>query len=211
MLNTAHEIRNFLTVIDGYCGLGLQGTKPAAFCFEKVIEASGKIEALLRKQLRSASATHGRIDLNATVRTVADAFEALPGAYVETTVTLQEDLPLGPAGDASEVFQALLNLCLNARKAMPDGGRLKLLTRRVGERIQVVVTDSGCGMPAETASKLWKRKGPGDGEHGRGLLIAKKAIEALAGEIAFVTQEGKGTSFQISLPVGKAGDGPFVA
>ncbi|MEN3369972.1 MAG: hypothetical protein V7609_2115 [Verrucomicrobiota bacterium] len=223
MLDTAHEICNLLTVINGWCNLGAACKRPPEICFDMVLKASAKIEGVLANRLRAASASHGRLDLNAIIPTLVDAFVALPGPNVETLMNLEKDLPLGPKGDAGAFYRALLNLALNARKAMmPTGGVLRLETKRIGgptpdgpEWVRVTIADTGYGMSETQVAHLWNGDLSPSREHGRGLLIVRTTVEELGGSIEVFSREGMGTTFDISLPIGQrdvaSSSGPRVA
>lgn len=200
MLDAAHEIRNFLTVINGYCDLGLQAKKPPRDCFARIQEASDHIEQTLKDLFQRSMAGHGRLDLNAIVRPLAQAMIALPGPELETRIELQQDLPLGPVGDAGAFFRALLNLCLNARKAMSAGGVLTISTCGDDGWVIVNIADTGCGFSPAELDKLRKWCGSNT-EHGRGLLIVKRTVESVGGRLEVTSVEGEGTRFVIALPV----------
>lgn len=102
-----------------------------------------------------------------------------------------------------ELFkQAVLNLILNAIAAMPKGGEMTFLTRRVGDTVELDLIDAGCGMEPETLSRVFRAFfSTRSGGSGLGLPTAKKIIEAHGGTISAQSETGKGTKFTITLPV----------
>ena len=107
--------------------------------------------------------------------------------------------------DPDYMRRVFSNIITNAVEAMPDGGRLKMTIRNLPTRVEVDVTDTGIGIPAEIQDKLFdmftstKPKGTG-----LGLALCKRVVQAHGGEITFKTERGKGTCFTISLPSGLA-------
>ncbi|MCE9530988.1 MAG: two-component sensor histidine kinase [Planctomycetes bacterium] len=99
--------------------------------------------------------------------------------------------------------QALLNLLLNAEQAMPDGGEISLQTAVDAEGTRLDVIDTGCGIPAEELTKLFKpfHTTKPDGT-GLGLPTTLKIIEAHGGKIDVQSELGHGTKFSIRLPIG---------
>jgi signal transduction histidine kinase/iron only hydrogenase large subunit-like protein len=106
--------------------------------------------------------------------------------------------------DRDQIAQVLTNLVSNALAAMPGGGRLAIRTDRDAERIHVVVQDTGCGIPKENLGKIFepffttKQMGKGTG---LGLAIAYGVVKMHSGDISVESEEGKGTTFRVSLPV----------
>lgn len=115
------------------------------------------------------------------------------------------DLPIGlplVLVDEAQVKQAVLNLLVNARQAMPEGGELLVRVRRMGTEVEISITDTGLGMsPAKLEhcfEEYWSDK---KGGTGLGLATAKRIIEEHHGSLAVVSEEGRGTSFSIYLPL----------
>ena len=106
------------------------------------------------------------------------------------------------AGDYSQLRQALLNLFINAFQAMPEGGKIDVnVIPSSGGEIEIVVQDSGCGVPQENLSRLFdpyfttKIRG-----FGLGLSIVERIVQEHGGVISVVSQQGNGTAFTIKLP-----------
>ena len=123
------------------------------------------------------------------------------GAGIRHHVDLPIGLPLVLV-DEAQIKQAFLNLLVNARQAMPDGGELVVQAHRVGTRVEVRITDTGTGMSEEKLARCfdeyWSDK---KGGTGLGLSTAKRIIEEHGGRIEVVSEEGRGTSFSVLLPL----------
>ncbi|MEM7308165.1 MAG: ATP-binding protein [Planctomycetota bacterium] len=115
------------------------------------------------------------------------------------------DLPMGlplVLVDEVQVKQAFLNLLVNARQAMPDGGELLVRAQRVGTFVEVAITDTGTGIPPEKIERCfdeyWSDK---KGGTGLGLSTAKRIIEDHGGTIQVLSEVGRGSSFSVLLPL----------
>jgi signal transduction histidine kinase len=115
------------------------------------------------------------------------------------------DLPIGlplVLVDEARIKQAVLNLLVNARQAMPGGGELLVRLRRMGNQVELSVTDTGSGMSSETLARCfeeyWSDK---PGGTGLGLPTARRIIEEHGGTISVVSEEGRGSSFSVYLPL----------
>ena len=125
---------------------------------------------------------------------VEKQIQAVPQAYV----------------NGNQIQQVLMNLLINARQAMPNGGRLliKLVHDAENDMIDLVVRDNGCGMPPEVLPKIFDsfyttKKGPdasGKGGTGLGLSMCRDIIEAHHGRIRVDSTVGRGTAFTLKLP-----------
>lgn len=115
------------------------------------------------------------------------------------------DLPLGlplVLVDEGLIKQAILNLLVNARQAMPDGGELLVRVRRVGNQVEISITDTGSGMTPEALERCfeeyWSDK---KGGTGLGLATARRIVETHGGTITVISELGRGSSFSIYLPL----------
>jgi len=115
------------------------------------------------------------------------------------------DLPIGlplVLVDDARIKQAVLNLLVNARQAMPSGGELLVRLRRVGTQVELSITDTGMGMTSEKLARCfeeyWSDK---PGGTGLGLSTARRIVEEHGGTISVVSEEGRGSSFSIFLPL----------
>ena len=115
------------------------------------------------------------------------------------------DLPIGlplVLVDEARIKQAVLNLLVNARQAMPDGGELLVRLRRMGHQVELSITDTGSGMSSDKLARIfeeyWSDK---PGGTGLGLPTARRIIEEHGGAITALSEEGRGSSFSITLPL----------
>jgi signal transduction histidine kinase len=115
------------------------------------------------------------------------------------------DLPIGlplVLVDEARIKQAILNLLVNARQAMPGGGELLVRLRRMGNQVELSVTDTGTGMSSEKLAhcfeEYWSDK---PGGTGLGLPTARRIVEEHGGRLSALSEEGRGSSFQLTLPL----------
>ena len=148
------------------------------------------------------------IDLNSVVEETEVMLRRLIGADVELVARLDPDLQPVKA-DPGQLQQVIVNLALNARDAMPGGGRLELATRSESAVVVLTVTDTGHGMDEETLAHLFEpfftTKEPGKGT-GLGLATAYGILEQSGGTITARSEPSLGTTFEIRFPsaVGRA-------
>jgi CheY-like chemotaxis protein len=137
----------------------------------------------------------------------------LVGEHIDVAVRL--DAGGRVRADAVQLEQVIVNLVVNARDAMPDGGRLTVETADVGRGVRLVIADTGCGMTADVLAHVFepffttKRTGEGTG---LGLATVYGIVTQSDGEIAVESAPGRGTRFTIHLPrVNEAAPGPAAA
>jgi len=152
--------------------------------------------------VRGAEINRRPCDLGAIVRDVLDFVETEDESLaIRHHVDLPVGLPLVML-DESALRQALLNLFVNARQAMPEGGELLVRLVRHGNHAQLSVTDTGLGMRPEALEKcfdvFWSDKKNGSG---LGLATAKRIVEEHGGSITVLSEEHCGTSFTVYLPL----------
>ena len=221
----AHDFNNVLTVM--HAGLrfvrdALPEPAPAAVLEDlaEVERAVGRATALARQLLTFSRRAHPApraLVLDDVVRGVESMLRRVLGAEVEL-VALLDTADVAVLADAGQLEQVLLNLAVNARDAMPDGGVLVIETCRVEPDEPRVaahalarrrwaaleVTDTGAGMDAETSARIFEpfftTKPVGVGT-GLGLAIVHAIVQAAGGEIRVRTQRGVGTTFTVYLPV----------
>ncbi|MCU0723032.1 MAG: ATP-binding protein, partial [Planctomycetes bacterium] len=175
-----------------------------------ILSASRRATQLTRQLLglvQTSKAEAEPFDLNQAVRELVRVLSLTFPREIAVETDLAPGLP--PAlGTPAQVHQALLNLCVNARDAMPGGGRLTLRTAppsdRTGRRfLSVAVSDTGTGIPEEIRGRIFEpfftTKPPGKGT-GLGLSFVKSVADSLGGEVEVRTEPGKGSAFALFLP-----------
>ncbi len=218
----AHDFNNLLTVINGYSDLllgELAETDPRWEAVEAIGEA-GKRAAGLTQQLlafsRKAIVTRKLLDIN---EVVANA-ERLLRRLIGEDITLQTNLTGSPCqvlADPTQLDQVILNLAVNARDAMPDGGTLTFATRILelhpggetpgelapGRYVELAVIDTGTGISEEVRANIFEpfftTKGEGKGT-GLGLATVFGIIQGAGGHVTVESEVGRGATFRVLLP-----------
>jgi len=219
----AHDFNNLLTVISAGLDLGLAplaSDHPSRPRLVEVAEAAQSAAALTRHLLafsRREIIAPKILDLNDVIRRAQKMLLRLIGEDIELQVICGEGLT--PVRfDPGQVEQILINLAVNARDAMPAGGRLKIETSNVriedgptapkadvrpGLYALLTVSDSGAGMSEDIRAHLFEpfftTKGPGQGT-GLGLAMVYGAVQQNGGRIEVVSEPNQGTTFKILLP-----------
>ncbi len=219
----AHDFNNLLTVISG--NLELLERRLTDGDDREILQEAQEATAL-GAQLASRLLAFGRrqplnpkpVDLNALVDGMVDLLRRSLGEVIRVETRLGPSVPTVMA-DPGQVENALLNLAINSRDAMPEGGRLAIETARLteGERppelppgcyVRLTVSDTGTGMAPEVRQRVFEpfftTKGPGLGS-GLGLSMVYGFVKQSGGHIDLQSEPGQGTSIAIYLPV-RAGD-----
>jgi two-component system, cell cycle sensor histidine kinase and response regulator CckA len=219
----AHDFNNVIGAIMGWAELGAEevaeGSRAYKF-FMQIREQSERAARLTRQLLayaRRQVLTPRNINLNDIVGEAMALLQRVIGEQIEVKTLLASDLHTTKA-DPAQVEQVLLNLCLNARDAMPNGGRLVIETRNTdldeayclgngsvspGRYVQLSVSDSGVGMDAATMERMFepffttKDKSKGTG---LGLATAFGIAKQHLGHIDVYSEVGKGSIFRVYLP-----------
>ncbi len=211
----AHDFNNLLTVINGYAAMLLEdlAAQPDQAAHARAILQAGERAAALTQQLlafgRKQIVAPRLLDLSAVVADAAGLLVRQVGDGVRVDLDLRPGLGLVRA-DPAQLQQVLLNLSLNAREAMPHGGRLTLTTRettpdegRPGPHVVLTVADTGHGMSDEVRRHLFEpfftTKGLGHGT-GLGLATVHGIVQQAGGHIEVETAPGAGTTLHIFLP-----------
>jgi signal transduction histidine kinase len=211
---TTHEFNNVLMTIINYAKLGMRhkDTATREKSFEKILAASNRaakitstvlglarnrkpgMEPTDLKELVENSLLLLEREMNKYRVTVDKSFQPIPEAYV----------------NGNQIQQVLLNLLINARQAMPNGGRvaIKLSHDVENDTIDLMIRDNGCGIPPDKLPRIFDaffttKSGPdasGKGGTGLGLSTCRDIIEAHHGRIRVDSTVGKGTAFTLKLP-----------
>ena len=186
--------------VNDYCGKREIGNR-IAIIHQEVNRISDMLEEFVR-YARLSPPQLEEVDLNKVVKYVADMLgERAEQSRVSLALSLAEQLPTVLA-DENKLVQALVNLCINAIHAMPDGGTLKLATKDLGDKVEISVADTGVGIAEGDIDKIFlpffTKKESG---LGFGLSIVQRIIEDHDGQITCRSRIGEGTVFDLRLPV----------
>jgi two-component system, cell cycle sensor histidine kinase and response regulator CckA len=222
----AHDFNNVIGAMMGWAELGSEQAPAESRLseyFKKIRTQAGRAAGLTRQLLafaRRQILEPQDIQLNNVVTEVLSLLEKVIGKDVEIRTSLAPQLAAVRA-DASQIEQVLMNLCLNARDAMPSGGRLTIETRNAdldddacrrtpglspGRHVELIVTDNGTGMDAITREHIFEpfftTKEPGKGT-GLGLATVFGIIRQHGGFVSVDSEPNHGTTFSIYLPAVK--------
>jgi len=225
----AHDFNNMIGAILGWAEIGLDETEPEARLhrhFDKVRHQAVRAAALTRQLLafaRRQILEPRNLDLNQNVTETLSLLEKVIGSNIEIKTNLARDLTLVRA-DPTQVDQVLMNLCINARDAMPEGGRLIIETgdaifdekycaaqtfARPGHYSMLAVTDTGTGMDAATLDRIFEpfftTKETGKGT-GLGLATVYGIVRQHGGFLHVYSEIEIGTTFRVYLPVSAAAE-----
>jgi PAS domain S-box-containing protein len=218
----AHDFNNLLTVIKGYARLvldGLQDEKLRAHAghiddaAERAASLTRQLLAFSRRQVLQPKV----VNLNALVVNLDKMLQRLIGEDIEMKTLIEPHLGSVKA-DPGQIEQVIMNLAVNARDAMPRGGRLTLETANVdldeayasdhtevvpGRYVMLAVSDTGVGMDSETQSRIFEpfftTKGVGRGT-GLGLSMVYGIVRQSGGSVEAYSEPGYGSTFKIYLP-----------
>ncbi len=220
----AHDFNNLLTIISGYSQIALSELSESDPLRGSIVEIdrAGERAAALTRQLLAFSRRQALnpeiVDLNAVIRDTEKMLRRLIGEDVQLVTRLAPGLAQVKV-DTAQIEQVIMNLSVNARDAMPDGGKLVIETAEVdfgenmersgldlaaGRYVMLAVSDTGTGMDAETLSHIFepffttKEQGKGTG---LGLSTVYGIIKQSGGDIWVWSEPGRGATFKIYLPV----------
>jgi two-component system, cell cycle sensor histidine kinase and response regulator CckA len=220
----AHDFNNILAIILGYSDLGERkshANQPDLMkCFEAISLASRRGAMLVSQLLTFARKTETvfrSTDINVLIREMTMLFGETFPKTIRIATDLREDIPPIVA-DVTQLHQVFMNLCVNARDAMPSGGTLTISTSVTGREglpprftqapaeryLAIGIADTGTGMDEKTRAKIFDpfftTKGPSKGT-GLGLALVHSIMQNHKGMIDVESAPGKGTVFRLYLPV----------
>jgi PAS domain S-box-containing protein len=221
----AHDFNNLLMIISGYADLIQAGDFEKTAVIERVghIAQAAKQAASVTKQLLAFSRVQpeqlGDVDLSSLLNELEDVIPRLAGEHIQCNIKCGPSLERVRVG-RSEIEQVLLNLVVNARDAMPDGGKLTIETAQVdvdesyvqqqrvrltpGSYARITVSDTGIGMDEATKARIFepffttKKRGNGTG---LGLSMVYGIVKRSGGDTWVYSFPGKGSTFTIYLPI----------
>jgi two-component system, cell cycle sensor histidine kinase and response regulator CckA len=219
----AHDFNNILSVILSYAGFALGVVKEGDALRDDIIEIrkAGERAAALTRQLLAFSRKQvlqpESLELNRILTNMEKMLQRIIGEDIDLVQVLAPDLGLVTA-DPGQIEQVIMNLAVNARDAMPEGGKLTIETANVeldldyaaqhrevvpGPYVMIAVSDSGVGIDQQTMTRMFEpfftTKGAGKGT-GLGLSTVMGIVKQSGGSIFVYSEIGKGTTFKIYLP-----------
>jgi len=203
----AHDFNNLLTVMSGYGELARSriGAGPGASELGEILRAAERAGALTRQLLafgRRQVLAPALLDVNAVAAGLVPMLGRLIGETVEIAMLAGHDLPPVLA-DRAQLEQVVINLAINARDAMPDGGTLAIETERAGAHVRLAVSDTGTGIAPEVLERIFepfyttKEIGLGTG---LGLATVHGIVTQSGGRVEVTSEPGIGSTFTVLLP-----------
>lgn len=199
----AHELRNPMSVIAGYAKLlNKKVGSSDKTIVNAILTEIENIDRIISEFLAFAKPTDlnkTSIDLN---RMIEDTVTTVAGDNETIKILIKAERPVSIIADEVLLRQAITNIFTNAVESMPDGGNLDIELICVHDRVEIIIMDSGLGIPEDIKQKIFlpfytsKQKGIG-----LGLAIVQKVIVSHGGSIEVNSKEGEGTTFRIILPV----------
>jgi two-component system, cell cycle sensor histidine kinase and response regulator CckA len=211
----AHDFNNLLAVIASYAGFLRETVEPgsqAAEDVEQILAASQAANELTRRLLlfsRRRSGNPEMVDLTAVVADTEQLLQRALGEPIELRTRVEPDLwPV--RADRAQLEQVLMNLAINARDAMPEGGFLTIeavnLAAADGDAVRLTVTDTGTGMPEEVADRAFEpffSTKPAAEGRGLGLATVYGIVRGAGGTVELRSEPGLGTTVTVQLPASR--------
>ena len=209
-----HEFNNILTTIINYAKLGMrhQTAEMRDKSFDKILAAGHRASKITTGMLSYARSRGDRREAMQLKQLVEDVFILVEKDLQVHRISYRLDIQGDPYAEvnASQIQQVLLNLIINGRQAMQEGGSLTVRLVENGEQnmAEISVRDTGSGIPAETLPHIFEKffstksvDSQGQGGTGLGLALCKDVIESHKGRIRVETAIGHGTTFTVKLPM----------
>lgn len=211
---TTHEFNNILTTILNYAKMGMRHTDAPTRdkAFGKILDAANRAAKVTSTVLGLARNRKPGMEPTDLVSLTNDVLLLLEREMNKYRVSVEKNFEQVPEINANgnQIQQVLVNLLINARQAMPDGGRLilKITHDPAAKMVQLSIRDFGCGIPAEKLPRIFDsfyttKEGPdasGKGGTGLGLALCKNVVERHHGKIRVDSTPGKGTMFTLKFP-----------
>ncbi|WP_345689161.1 sensor histidine kinase [Novipirellula caenicola] len=216
MSTATHEFNNVLMTVINYSKLGIRNRDDASRdkALSKILEASeraAKITNTILAQARNRSESMEPTDLASIINDSLVLLEREMRKYRISIETEIDDSTPKAFASGNQIQRVLLNLLINARQAMPEGGTIlvKLARSTQDEWVEMTIRDSGCGIPKNELPHIFDsffttKSGPdesGKGGTGLGLAACKEIIDTHKGRIRVESTVGRGTAFVIRLPI----------
>lgn len=212
---TTHEFNNVLTTIINYAKMGQRHRDEATRdkAFEKILSAGQRAAKITNGILGFARNRSAGFEPTDMVKLIEDSLLLLEREMSKYRVQIDKQFQDVPAAmvNSNQIQQVLINLLVNARQAMPNGGQIvvRLAHDPRQNTVDVTVRDTGSGIPTDKLPRIFDRfyttkSGPdasGKGGTGLGLAFCRDVIEAHHGRIRVESTVGKGTAFTLKLPV----------
>lgn len=219
---TTHEFNNVLMAVINYARMGLRHTNQQTRdnCFEKIAAAGNRAAKITTGVLALARNRSNQVEPTDLGKIVEDTLTLLERELRKFRIDIDyqaADIPPALA-NGNQIQQVLLNLLINARQAMPQGGRLVLRLSHDADAgmVDLLVRDNGVGIPQEDLPRIFDsffstKSGPdetGKGGTGIGLAACREIVEAHHGKIRVQSTVGVGTAFTIRIPAAPANPSP---
>jgi signal transduction histidine kinase len=211
--SVAHEFNNILATIINYARIGLKGQNASSQsqAFEKILRGGQRAAALVNSMLGFARNSSAQRELTDIAHIVEEVILLTEKDLSKHRIQVEKKFHGRPKAIVvpGQIEQIVLNLVINARQAMPNGGRMKLEVGEnpAGDTVEVKIVDTGVGIPSENLRQIFEpfytTKTPdenGRGGNGLGLSVCRQIIEQHHGRIRVESVVGRGSTFTVKLP-----------